>query len=66
MTAEWISASIEMVTMDMGIAKTSVIDAGPAKVKIEPKFSMGGQWKLNIKLTTAAGSESHSVKFNVP
>jgi hypothetical protein len=66
MTAEWVSATIEMVTMDMGVTKVHVSNDGPARVKVQPKFSMGGQWKLNIKLTTAAGAESHSISFNVP
>jgi hypothetical protein len=66
MTAQWISASIEMATMDMGVTKAAVIDDGSARVKIQPKFSMSGKWKLNIKLTTAAGSESRAITFNVP
>lgn len=66
MTAEWISASVQMVTMDMGITNASVVDDSPARVKIKANFSMPGQWKLNIKLTTASGSESHSVNFNAP
>jgi hypothetical protein len=66
MTAEWISATVEMVTMDMGVTKASVVNNGAAKVKIQTQFSMTGQWKLNIKMTTAAGSETHSININVP
>lgn len=66
MTAEWVSAGVEMVTMDMGTTKAIVSDDGPGKIKIKTKFSMAGQWKLTIKLTTAAGSESKSININVP
>lgn len=66
MTAQWMSASIEMITMDMGVTKVAVVDDGPARVKIQPSFSMTGKWKLTIKLTTAAGSEAHSININVP
>jgi hypothetical protein len=66
MNAEWISATVEMVGMDMGINKATVVNDGSAKVKIQSKFTMSGQWKLNIKLTTAAGSEAHSITLNVP
>lgn len=66
MTAQWISASVEMVTMDMGVTKVAVVDDGPAKIKMQPSFSMPGKWKLSIKLSTGAGIEAHSINLNVP
>lgn len=66
MTAEWMSATVQMVTMDMGITKAVVTDDGAARVKIATTFSMTGQWKLNIKMVTAAGTETHSLNVNVP
>jgi hypothetical protein len=66
MTAEWMSATVQMVTMDMGITKAVVTDDGAARVKIVTAFSMTGQWKLNIKMSTAAGTETHSINVKAP
>jgi hypothetical protein len=70
-TAKWVNATVQMVDMDMGVSKAKISDvldaAGKTQgiLKIEPQFAMKGQWKLNLKLTTASGNETHSINFEV-
>ncbi|MGZ3789401.1 MAG: hypothetical protein ACXVLQ_12810 [Bacteriovorax sp.] len=71
LAAKWVNATVEMTDMDMGVTKAKVSDVLDASgkvqgvLKVEPTFSMKGPWKLNLKLTTASGNESHSVSFDV-
>jgi hypothetical protein len=59
-TKQWIKASVEMTSMDMGITPAAkmedVLDANKqlqGKINIFPVFSMTGPWKLNLTVTVS-------------
>jgi hypothetical protein len=65
-TSQWLTANLEMVGMDMGITKVKATDIKPGQIKFQASLSMSGQWKMNLKMTTSAGSEVRSFTFKAP
>lgn len=76
-TKEWVKASVEMTSMDMGVDSVSkisdILDAKKqlqGKLAINPEFSMRGPWKLNISITVSDANgkpmtDTQSITFDV-
>lgn len=65
-TTQWLTGTLEMVGMDMGITKVKATDIKPGQIKFQSSLSMSGQWKMNLKMTTSVGSEVRSITFKAP
>lgn len=76
-TKEFVSASVQMTNMDMGITPVkninAVLDANKqyqGTLTMNPVFSMKGPWKLTIKITVSDAdgnpmTDTQSVTFDV-
>ncbi|HEY8272575.1 MAG TPA: hypothetical protein VIG33_16905 [Pseudobdellovibrionaceae bacterium] len=76
-TKEWVKATIEMTSMDMGVDSvrkiSDILDAKKqlqGKLAINPEFSMKGPWKLNLSITVSDANgqpmtDTQSLTFNV-
>jgi len=76
-TKEWLSGTVEMTNMDMGVTKVTrvsdVLDAAgqlQGVIALNPIFSMKGPWKLSLTMTVSDGNggtidETQTINFNV-
>jgi hypothetical protein len=76
-TKQWVKATVEMTSMDMGINPVEkihdILDSKKqfqGKLTINPAFTMSGPWKLNISITVSDANgrpmtDTQSVTFDV-